>query len=114
MNVAKICVPSTAIHKIRAGGMDQNGPRVRAPAVRGEWTLPPASRSTPRNAIGSLVLIAAIVAVAAAAFAYTGGWFSPERFMLQKLVDGFDLRLAPPLGHRRNHAKGIASRACSS
>ena len=29
INVATICVPSTATHKIRAGRMDQNGPRVR-------------------------------------------------------------------------------------
>jgi catalase len=69
--------------------------------------LPEAPRPTPRNAIGSLVLIAAVVAFAAAAFAYTGGWFSPNRLTPQKLVDGFDLGTAPPLGHRRNHAKGI-------
>ena len=69
--------------------------------------MPEAPRSTPRNAIGSLALIAAVVAVAAAAFAYTGGWFSPQRLTPQKLVDGFDLGSAPPLGHRRNHAKGI-------
>jgi len=69
--------------------------------------LPEAPRPTPRNALGSLVLIAAVVAFAAAAFAYTGGWFSPNRLTPQKLVDGFDLGTAPPLGHRRNHAKGI-------
>jgi catalase len=69
--------------------------------------LPEASRTTPRNAIGSLALIAGVVAFSAAAFAYTAGWFSPDRLTPQKLVDGFDLRSAPPLGHRRNHAKGI-------
>jgi catalase len=69
--------------------------------------LPEASRPPPRNPVGSLVIIAAVVAVAAAAFAYTGGWFSPQRLTPQKLVDGFDLGSAPPLGHRRNHAKGI-------
>jgi catalase len=53
------------------------------------------------------VLIAAVLAVAAATFAYTAGWFSPERLTPQKLVDGFDLGSAPPLGHRRNHSKGI-------
>jgi catalase len=73
----------------------------------GERTLPEASRPPPRNPVGSLVIIAAVVAVAAAAFAYTGGWFSPQRLTPQKLVDGFDLGSAPPLGHRRNHAKGI-------
>jgi catalase len=69
--------------------------------------LPEASRPAPRNPFGSLVIIAAVVAVAAAAFAYTAGWVSPERLTPQKLVDGFDLGSAPPLGHRRNHAKGI-------
>jgi catalase len=69
--------------------------------------LPEASQQAPRNALGSLALIAVVVAVAAAAFAYTAGWFSPGRLTPQKLVDGFDLRMPPPLGHRRNHAKGI-------
>ncbi len=69
--------------------------------------MPEAPRPTPRNPVGSLALIAAVIVVAAAAFAYTAGWFSPERLTPQKLVDGFDLRTPPPLGHRRNHAKGI-------
>jgi catalase len=69
--------------------------------------LPQASRLSPGAAIGSLALIAAVVAFSAGAFAYTAGWFSPERLTPQKLVDGFDLRSPPPLGHRRNHAKGI-------
>ncbi len=69
--------------------------------------MPEASRPPPRNPVGSLVIIAAVVAVAAAAFAYTAGWFSPERLTPQKLVDGFTGPSGPPLGHRRNHAKGI-------
>lgn len=69
--------------------------------------MPEAPRAAPRAALGSLALIAAIVAFAAAAFAYTAGWFSPGRLTPQKLVDGFDIGKAPPLGHRRNHAKGI-------
>jgi catalase len=69
--------------------------------------LPEAPRPAPRNAIGSLALIAVVVAVAAAAFAYTAGWFSPERLTPQKLVDGFAGPSGPPLGHRRNHSKGI-------
>ena len=58
-------------------------------------------------AIGSLVLIAAVVGGAAAAFAYTAGFFSPERLS----PDRFAAALAPPggpaLGHRRNHSKGV-------
>jgi catalase len=53
-------------------------------------------------------LIAVVVACAAAAFAYAGGWFSPERLTPNKLVDAFTPSGSePPLGHRRNHAKGI-------
>ena len=69
--------------------------------------MPQASRPKPSNVVGSLALIAGVVAFVAASFAYTGGWFSPERLTPQKLVDGFDLRSPPPLGHRRNHSKGI-------
>jgi catalase len=60
-----------------------------------------------RSAIGSLVVIAAVVGVSAAAFAYTAGWFSPQRVTPDKLVDGFSPPGHQPLGHRRNHAKGI-------
>jgi catalase len=69
--------------------------------------LPETPRPTPRNPIGSLALIAAVVAVAAAAFAYTAGWLSPERLTPKRLVDGFAGPSGPPLGHRRNHSKGI-------
>jgi catalase len=59
------------------------------------------------HAFASLVPIAVVIAAGAAAFAYTAGWFSPERLTPGKLVAA----LAPPsgvsLGHRRNHAKGI-------
>ncbi len=58
-------------------------------------------------ALGSLLLIAVVVAVVAAAFAWTAGFFSPQRLTPDKLVGS----LAPPggavPGYRRNHAKGI-------
>ena len=57
--------------------------------------------------LGSLVLIAAFVAVVAAAFAYTAGWFSPQRLTPGKLVAAFAPPTGVALGHRRNHAKGI-------
>jgi catalase len=57
--------------------------------------------------VGSLALIAIVIGAGAAAFAYTAGWFSPQRLTPEKMVAA----LAPPtgvaLGHRRNHAKGI-------
>ncbi len=67
----------------------------------------PRRPSTP-SVVGSLVLIAAIVGGSAAAFAYTAGWLSPQRITPNKVVDAFTPPGdKPPLGHRRNHAKGI-------
>jgi len=60
-----------------------------------------------RSALGSLVLIAAVVGFSVGAFAYTAGWLTPSRLTSTELVSA----LAPPggaaLGHRRNHAKGV-------
>jgi len=61
-----------------------------------------------RTTMRSLVQIAVIIAGAAAVFAYTAGWLSPHRLTPNKLVAAFTPPGAtPPLGHRRNHAKGI-------
>jgi catalase len=57
--------------------------------------------------LGSLALIAAFVVAVAAAFAYTAGWFSPQRLTPGKLVDAFAPPSGAALGRRRNHAKGI-------
>ena len=64
-------------------------------------------RSPARSVLGSLALIAAVVGVGAAAFAYTAGWLSPHRLTPDRLVDAFKSPAGEPLGHRRNHAKGI-------
>lgn len=66
-----------------------------------------AQSPAPRAVFGSLVLIAGVVAVAAGAFAYTGGFLSPDRVTPEKLVAGLAPPGGPALGHRRNHAKGI-------
>jgi catalase len=60
-----------------------------------------------RPALGSLALIAVVVGVGAAAFAYTAGWFSPLRLTPGRLVAALAPPAGPALGHRRNHAKGI-------
>ncbi len=60
-----------------------------------------------RSVFGSLVLIAAVVACGAAAFAYTAGWFSPQRLTPNKIMEALAPPGGPALGHRRNHAKGI-------
>ena len=61
----------------------------------------------PRSVFGSLVLIGIIIGAGAAAFAYTAGWFSPQRLTPDKLVAALAPPTGPALGHRRNHAKGI-------
>jgi catalase len=63
--------------------------------------------SPARSVFGSLLLIAVVIGGAAAAFAYTAGWFSPQRLTPDKVVDAFTPPTGEPLGHRRNHAKGI-------
>jgi catalase len=64
-------------------------------------------QSAQRSVLAPMILIAVVIGAAAAAFAYTAGWLSPQRLTPNKIVDAF----APPggaaLGHRRNHAKGI-------
>src|SRR5580704_9247026 len=64
-------------------------------------------RSPVRSAFGSLVLIAVAVGASAVAFGYTAGWFSPQRLTPDKIVDAFAPPAGAPLGHRKNHAKGI-------
>ena len=69
--------------------------------------MAPPPPSTARAAFVSLLLIAVIVGLCAVAFAYTAGWFSPERLTANKVVEAFAPPGGPALGHRRNHAKGI-------
>ena len=64
-------------------------------------------RPPARSALGSLALIAVVIGAGAAAFAYTAGWFSPQRLTPDKLVDAFSPPGGAALGHRRNHAKGV-------
>ena len=58
-------------------------------------------------AVTRLAGIGLAVVIAAAAFAYTGGWFSPDRLAPDRFVDRLSTLGGDPLGHRRNHAKGI-------
>ncbi len=66
--------------------------------------MPDSRRSLP---YGSLALIAVIIGAGASVFAYTAGWFSPQRLTPNKMVAAFAPPGGPDLGHRRNHAKGI-------
>src|SRR5271163_4461349 len=57
--------------------------------------------------LGPALIIAAVIGMAAIAFAYTAGWLSPQRLTPKKLVAALAPPGGPALGHRRNHAKGI-------
>lgn len=54
-----------------------------------------------------LVLVGLLVVLTGAALGYVAGWFSPDRLTPKTLVHAFAPASGPPLGHRRNHAKGI-------
>jgi catalase len=69
--------------------------------------MPQSSRPPSRAPLGSLALIAIVVALSAGAFAYTAGWLSPQRLTPDKMIAALTPPSGPPLGHRRNHAKGI-------
>ena len=61
-----------------------------------------------QSELASFLAIAAVIGVGAAAFAYTAGWLSPDRLTPMKVVEAFTPPGGvPPLGHRRNHAKGV-------
>ncbi|MGO4328166.1 catalase family peroxidase [Cupriavidus sp. 2TAF22] len=47
--------------------------------------------------------------VLAGAFAYAGGWLSPDRLTQDKVVSGFEAANGKHAGFRRNHAKGLCA-----
>ena len=57
--------------------------------------------------VGRFALIGGIVFAAALAFAYVGGWLSPRRLTPARMVEALSARGGNPLGHRRNHSKGV-------
>src|SRR5579862_5985091 len=65
------------------------------------------SPASGRPALSAMAGIALIAAVGALAFAYTAGWLSPRRLTPVRMVDALSRRGGDPVGHRRNHAKGV-------
>lgn len=53
------------------------------------------------------VVIALVVGALGSAFAAVAGWFDPGRLSPARMVDALGRRGGDPVGHRRNHAKGI-------
>ena len=69
---------------------------------------------SPSAVTSRLVIIGGVVFASALAFAYVGGWLSPDRLTPTRMVAALSDRGGNPLGHRRNHSKGICfTGACS-
>jgi catalase len=62
---------------------------------------------TDKPLVGGLAVIGLVVCGTAAAFAYTIGWLSPDRLTPDKMVAALSNRGGVPIGHRRNHSKGM-------
>ena len=57
--------------------------------------------------LGRWLAIGATVSLTALAFAYVGGWLSPQRLSPTRLVDALQQNSGLHPGYRRNHAKGV-------
>ncbi|MBN8909297.1 MAG: catalase, partial [Rhodospirillales bacterium] len=79
------------------------------PPARDTASPPPAPPPRPGRTrqAAAFALIAAVCGLSATAFAYTGGWLSPDRLTPARIVDALSDRGGDPIGHRRNHSKGI-------
>ena len=58
-------------------------------------------------ALARFALISIALAAIAGAFAYFGGWLTPNELTPARLTDGFEYVAGPHPGFRRNHAKGL-------
>ncbi|HUO94166.1 MAG TPA: catalase family peroxidase [Rhizomicrobium sp.] len=76
----------------------------RKPSPENRYSLSALARP---GALASLALIAAILGVVAAAFAWSAGWFSPHRVDQTHIVNAFEADGGVRAGFRRNHAKGV-------
>jgi len=56
-----------------------------------------------------LIVIGAVLAVVAVAFAYVAGWLSAQRLSPARMIDAFEAAAGPHPGFRRNHAKGLCA-----
>jgi catalase len=62
---------------------------------------------SPGAALGWMAAIGGVLVVAVAGFAYAGGWLGPDRLTPGRMVAALSNRGGDPLGHRRNHSKGV-------
>ena len=64
-------------------------------------------RLSTANTLARLALIGVALAAVIAAFAYLGGWFTPNDLTPARFTDGFEEVNGVHPGFRRNHAKGL-------
>ena len=62
---------------------------------------------SPSAVAGRLAVIGGLLFTSALAFAYAGGWLTPDRLTPTRIVAALSDRGGNPLGHRRNHSKGM-------
>jgi catalase len=62
---------------------------------------------SPAALAGRLAVIGGVLFISALAFAYAGGWLTPDRLTPARMVAALSDRGRNPLGHRRNHSKGM-------
>jgi catalase len=62
---------------------------------------------SPSAVAGRLAVIGGLLFASALAFAYAGGWLTPDRLTPTRMVAALSDCGGNPLGHRRNHSKGI-------
>jgi len=62
---------------------------------------------TGARALARFVVIGAVLLAVAGAFAYVGGWFSPDRLTQARMIAAFESASGDHPGFRRNHAKGL-------
>ncbi|HWE88292.1 MAG TPA: catalase family peroxidase [Pseudonocardiaceae bacterium] len=62
-----------------------------------------------RGALLGIAAVGGISAVNVGAFAWAGGWFTPDRLTPARFVDGFEQVYGTHQGFRRNHAKGVSA-----
>jgi catalase len=68
---------------------------------------PAALRSRPLRLVAALLSLAGSYSPRHLAFAYVGGWLTPDRLTPGRMVAALSDRGGNPLGHRRNHSKGM-------
>src|ERR1700751_2905366 len=62
---------------------------------------------SPSAVAGRLAVIGGVLFASALAFAYAGGWLTPDRLTPTRMVAALSDRGGNPLSHRRNHSKGM-------